>query len=419
MASPGKRTRLIPVLALSLLLLPTFSSAERQGRRAGSELERYAVALGLNASQLRAAARGEAAARLLQTQDSRDVAVAGIIGVRAPRTVAMARTLDDPAFIATGASRFGTFGDPPAERDVRAVAFDRSEYRDLRHCRPGDCDFKLSAGEMAAFARDVDWSAPNAKAQADEHLRTGLVRLVADYRRRGAAAMPTYNDGREVRTSDAFSALVAQSRELAAFAPELLRYLTTYPMAEPSGARNIVYWSENRVGRMRPTLTVNHVVTYIPPTGTAFLAKKQIYANHYFEGGLELLALVDADVPAGVSQTPNVYLIVVRRFRFDNLPVGLFNVRGRVRSQLVDATRADLVRVRAVIEKTPPPSGTHASPGSAGLLLDARAACEREHHSERRPFAHLALDGNVTAHCTGELTADRQTEPRAIGRARE
>ena len=128
MASSGKRTRLLPVVALSLLLLllPSFSSAERQGRRAGSELERYAATLGLDASHLRAAARGEAAAKLLQTQDSRDVAVAGIIGVRAARTVAVARTLDDPALIATGARRFGVFGDPPAERDVRAVAFDRS-----------------------------------------------------------------------------------------------------------------------------------------------------------------------------------------------------------------------------------------------------------------------------------------------------
>jgi hypothetical protein len=356
MASSRKRTRPLRVLAVSILLIPTFSGAEGQGRAADSELERYVLTLGLSASHLRAAARGEAAVRLLPTQDSRDVAVAGIIGVRMPRAVAVARALDEPAFIAGGASRFGRFGDPPTAGDVRGVAFDRSEYRDLRSCRPGDCDFKLSAGEMAAFAQDVDWSAPNAKAQADERLRTGLVRLVADYRRRGNAAMPTYNDGREVRVSDAFSALVAQSRELAAFAPEVLRYLTTYPVAQPDGARNAVYWSENRLGRMRPTLTVNHAVMYVAPTGTAFLVKKQIYASHYFEGGLELLAVVEAGAPAGAfAETPNVYLIAVRRFRFDHLPVGLFNVRGRVRSQLVDATRGDLMRARAAIERAPNP----------------------------------------------------------------
>ena len=372
MASSGKGTRLLPVVALSLLLLPTVSGGQAPGHGAGSELERYALTLGLSASQLRAAARGEAAVKLLQTQDGRDVAVAGIIGVGAPRAVAVARTLDDPAFNARGASRFGTFGDPPAEGDVRGLAFDRSEYRDLRSCRPGDCDFKLSAGDMAAFGRDVDWSAPNAKAQADERLRDALVRLVADYRRHGTAAMPTYNDGREVRASDAFSALVAQAHELSTCAPDVFRYLTTYPVAQPTGARNFMYWSENRLGRMRPTLTVNHVLTYVPPTGTAFLVKKQIYANHYFEGGLELLAVVEAGAPAGVgAETPNVYLIAVRRFRFDNLPVGLFNVRGRVRSQLVNATRADLMHTRAAIEEprltsyTPAPhSRTPAAPTS-------------------------------------------------------
>jgi hypothetical protein len=352
MASSAKRTRLLLFVALALLLPPTGGGGEAQGRRIGSEIERYLLTLGLGAPQLRAAARGEAAVKLLTTQDNRDVAVVGVIGVRAPRAVAVARMLDDPAFLAAGASRVGAFGDPPSVGDVRGVAFDRSEYRDLRSCRPGDCRFKLSAGEMATFARDVDWSAPNAKAQADEHLRTELVRLVADYRRRGNAAMPTYNDGREVRASDAFDALVAQSRELAAFAPDVLRYLTIYPAAQLNGARSFMYWSENRIGRMRPTLTVNHVVTYVPPAGTAFLAKKQIYASHYFEGGLELLAFVEASAPAGTSApAANVYLIVVRRFRFDYLPVGLFNVRGRVRSQLVEATRADLMRTRAAIEK--------------------------------------------------------------------
>jgi hypothetical protein len=334
--------------------MPTGGGTEAQGRHTGSDLDPYLVTLGLGASQVRAAARGEAAVRLLKTQDARDIAVAGVIGLRAPRAIVVGRMLDDPAFTAAGASRFGVFGDPPAVGDVLGVAFDRSEYRDLRSCRPGDCKFKLAAGEMAGFARDVDWSAPNAKAQADDRLRTGLVRLVAEYRRQGDAAMPTYDDGGgAVRASDAFNALVAESRELAAFAPDVLRYLTTYPATPPNGARSFVYWSENRVGRMRATLTVNHVVTYVPPAGTAFLAKKQIYANHYFEGGLELLAVVEAGAPADVSaKTPNVYLIAVRRFRFDYLPVGLFNVRGRVRSQLMDATRAELMRARAAIEKT-------------------------------------------------------------------
>lgn len=359
MALPGKRTCPVLLVGLSLLLLPIGGRVAAQERRTSSELERYVLTLGLNASDLRAVARGEAVVKLLPTQEGRDVAVAGVIGVRGPRAVAVARAIDDPGLIATGASQFGVFGNPPSLADVPDVAFARSEYRDLRGCQAGDCDFKLSAGEMAAFARSVDWSSPNAKAQADERLRNGLVHLVADYRRRGNAALPIYDDGGgEVRASDAFAALVAQARELAAFAPDVLRYLTTYPAAPPNGVRSFVYWSESRIGRMRPTLTVNHVVTYIQPSGTVLLAKKTLYANHYLEGGLDLLAIVDAGAPVGgAGRTPNAYLIVVRRFRFDYLPGGLLNVRGRVRNQLVDRTRADLVRTRTAIEQPVASSG--------------------------------------------------------------
>ena len=324
-----------------------------------SELDRYLVLLGFNASDLRAAAQGDAAVKLLPTQEGRDVAVAGIIGIRASRTVTVTRAMGDPALIAVGASRLGVFNDPPLPGDVRDVAFDRSDYRDLRSCRPTDCDFKMSAGAMAAFARAVDWSSPNAKAQADDGLRTGLMGLVADYRRRGNAALPTYADGgTEVHASDAFAAILAQARELAAFAPDVLRYLTTYPVTQPNAARSFVYWSENRIGRMRPTLTVNQVVTYVPASGTAFLAKKMMYANHYLEGGLELLAIVDAGAPVGgAAGAPNAYLIAVRRFRFDYLPVGFFNVRGRVRSQVMDRTRTDLTRTRTAVEQPLASSG--------------------------------------------------------------
>jgi len=359
MALSAKRTRLFFLLGLSPLLLSIGGGAVAQERRVGSDLERYLITLGFSASDLRSAAQGDAAVRLLPTQEGRDVAVVGVIGVRAPRAVAVARAIDDPGLLAAGTSQFGVFGDPPSAADVRTVTFDRSEYRDLRGCHQGDCAFKLSAAEMAAFAREVNWSAPNAKAQADDRLRAGLLRLVADYRRRGNAAMPSYNDGdNEVHASDAFAAIAAQAREMAAFAPDVLRYLSTYPAAPPNGARNFAYWSESRIGRLRPTLTVNHVVAVVPASGTAVLAKKQLYANHYLEGALDMLAIVDVGTSAGGSaRAPHVYVILMRRFRFDNLPVGFFNVRGRVRSQLIDRTRTDLTRTRTAVDKPVSPSG--------------------------------------------------------------
>jgi hypothetical protein len=173
---------------------------------------------------------------------------------------------------------------------------------------------------------------------------------VADYERRGNAAMPTYDDGPGVRSADAFAAVLAQTAPiLATYAPALHRYLTTYPAGRPAGAHDFVYWWEKRVPRMRPTLIVNHVIVYVSPNDATFIVRKQLYANHYTEGGLELLAALDGDAAA---PAPATRLIVVRRLRFDYLPVGLFNVRGRVRRRMVEVTRDDLTRERAAIERT-------------------------------------------------------------------
>ena len=311
--------------------------------------EQYLRSLGLGASQLHAADGGQVLVRLIKTDDPRDVAIVGMMAVRASRDAVVARALDLSGFVVAQASRAGLFRSPPSPADVAAVELDRSEYKRLESCRPGHCAFKLSASAMQSFTADVDWSSPNAKAQADQRLRGDLVRLVADYERRGDAAMPTYDDGPGVRSADAFAAVLAQAAPmLAAYAPELHRYLTTYPAGRPAGAHDFVYWWEKRVPRMRPTLMVDHAVVYAPPNEPAFIVRKQVYATHYTEGGLELLAILDGDPAAPV---PVTRLIVVRRLRFDYLPVGLFNVRGRVRSRLVEATRDDLTRERAAIER--------------------------------------------------------------------
>ena len=312
--------------------------------------ERYLGSLGLGVSQLRSADSGQVVVRLLKTDDPRDVAVVGLMTVRASRDAVVARALDLSGFVVVQASRAGLFRSPPSPADVAAVELDRSEYKGLKTCRPGKCAFKLSAPAMQSFTTGVDWSAPNAKAQAEQRLRGDLVRLVADYERRGAAAMPMYDDGPGVRSADAFAAVLAQTAPLlTAYAPELQRYLTTYPAGRPAGAHDFVYWWEKRVPRMRPTLIVDHVVVYVSPNDAAFLVRKQLYANHYTESGLELFAVLDGDPAASV---PVTRLIVVRRFRFDYLPVGLFNVRGRVRSRMVETTRDDLARERAAIEQT-------------------------------------------------------------------
>lgn len=314
-------------------------------------LETYLRGIGLGPRQLSEAARGQAVVERLSTESDRDVAVFGMIGVRAPRDTVLAHVLDLERFLATKGRRLHVFGDPPTRSDVSEVTFAESEYRDLEKCHPGACGFKLPAAAMEGF-RNIDWTSPDAKAQVDQRLRDGFMDLVTDYRKLGNHGTLLYDDVHGVRSGDVFLDLVAQGPELYEYAPELERYLKTYPEGRPEGARDFLFWSEDRLPRLRPTLTVNHMVVYVPatsPSSTAFVATKQIYASHYYEGAFELLALVEAPGSDGGRIT---YLVTVRRFRFDLLPRGILNIRGRVRSKLQNALRSTLEQYRSVVEHT-------------------------------------------------------------------
>ena len=344
------RCRALALVAASYAIT---GSASAQSASAVSA-EQYLRTLDLGAAQLRAADAGQVVVKLLKTEDPRDVAVFGMVAVRVPRDSVVARAIERHGFVVAQGSRTGLFGTPPTAADVADVSFDRSEYKALRGCRPGDCDFKLSASAMQGFSGGVDWSSPNAKREADERLRTDVLRLVTEYETRGNAAMPTYDDGGGVRSADSFDAVLAQSAPtLSAFAPELQRYLATYPSERPAAARDFIYWRELRLPRMRPTLLVDHAVVYTPPNAPAFVARKQIYASHYFEAALELLAAIEGEAEGGATVT---YLITVRRFRFDYLPGGILNVRGRVRNHMVDAMRDDLTRERSGLDSAAPAS---------------------------------------------------------------
>jgi hypothetical protein len=60
-----------------------------------------------------------------------------------------------------------------------------------------------------------------------------------------------------------------------------------------------------------------------------------------------------ATISCDVVASPGPDRIPDRRFPFDYLPGGILNVRGRVRNHMVDATRDDLARERAAIERGP------------------------------------------------------------------
>jgi hypothetical protein len=340
--------------ALTPLLALAMSTAATPARKQlplqfppmqGQSIDQYLRGMGLDDGQLADAAKGEPAVKLLPSENDRDVVVFGVVAVQVSRSAYLAHALDTGRLIAPGAHRFHLIGEPATAADLQDAAYEDSEYRNLRNCRPGDCKFKLPLSAMKEYAQEVVWSGPGAKAQADALLQRDLLRLINDYRAHGDSALLTYDDTHGTRAADAFAAILAQWKNLYRDAPELRQYLASYPHTRPASTRDIMYWSDDHYPGLRPTITLNHLVVHTPPAGAALIARKQLYADHYLEAGLDLLTI------APDTNEARSYLIVVRRLRFDNLPGGLFNIRRRVRNKMVDLMRSELTRERLAAEQ--------------------------------------------------------------------
>jgi hypothetical protein len=299
--------------------------------------------IGFDAQQLAAVERGEPVVKVLETHDRRDVALFGIITVPLAREQYVRALRDFPTSLRTpNRTQLGTFSDPAIERDVAAVTISSRDVSEMKDCKPGDCVVKLPATDMQRIHEQTDWSAPDVQAQLSAYARHRLVEYVTDYRRRGDSAMAMYDDRGNVtvHSSESFAAQLAESPYVYQTVPSLQSYLANYPRGSlPAGAAEIIFWSEDVLPRLRPILSVTHLVAYTPPElpDMTLLAAKQIYANHYFEAAVDLTAAVDRGAAS-------VYVVVLRRYRFDNLPGGILNIRGKAIGALRDQLAADLKR---------------------------------------------------------------------------
>ena len=303
--------------------------------------------IGLGASQIADARNGDVAVKLLHTDVNRDVSVFGIVGIHVTRDAYVAQIRDLQALIASGSQPFGIISDPVKANEMQGVFFEGSEWKDLESCDVNDCAFKLPGSIMHEFAQSVDWDGADPQNQTDSVMRNAMQNLVATYRARGNSAMFRYDDTNGTQASDAFNALLDQSQFLKQYAPAFRDFLASYPSNRPDGALDTMYWSVYKIPHLRYTFTVNQMLVYVPPSGTPLIARKQIYADHYFESSLEVSAVFNAPDLAG---GPGIYLVGVRRYRFDNLPGGILNIRGRVRSQLQKLMKSDLDRARKTAE---------------------------------------------------------------------
>ncbi len=346
----GVSQRVAVLLLVGGMIIARLSVAGQQTPPRVAQFLRQSV--GLDSTQLSEVESGKAVVKVLDTEDNRDVAVFGIIAIGRSRAVYIARVQDAANWLrAPDRKQFALFMNPPTTADVQAVTIDSQDVSDLQKCKPNDCHLKLPATEVQRIQQEIDWSAPDRGAQVNAYARQRMLEYVTVYGTRGDSALVVYDDrGTSVRASDTFDRLLAQSPYLFQYSPEFHKYLTDYPHATLEGVSDVLFWSKDALPHLRPILSITHLSVYTPPDpgGMTLLAAKQLYADHYFEGEFDLMAVVDRPTPTGQG----TYLIAIRRFRFDNLPSGgLLNLRGKAVGGLRDRMRSDLQHEKAATEK--------------------------------------------------------------------
>jgi len=348
------RVRTIAGAVSIAVLLAVPAGAQERPRALDSFLSQT---VGLDRSQLTALSRGEVVAKVLPTADVRDVSVLGVVHVSASRAAFVQRQRDFPSALrAPTRSMAAPFSSPAKAADVAAIEVSSKDVDDLRDCRPNECNFKLPTADMDRLHATIDWRASDATARVTTYVRQRLLEYVASYRERGNAAMVVFGDEGGVRSSDALAEMLADSTYVFSRVPSLGRHLLRYPADTLPGASEVIFWSLDNLPHVRQVLRVTHEMVYSPPElpNTTLIAAKQIYADHYFQAGLELLTAIDDGAAASGASPSGFTLLAVRHYRFDHLPSGgILNLRGRVIGGLRDNVRADLGRLKRDSESSP------------------------------------------------------------------
>jgi hypothetical protein len=289
---------------------------------------------------------GNPVVKLLDADPAKEVAVFGAVWVNAPSTSYVHQVKNIEQFERGGAFRITKrISDPPSADDFAPLTVSDQDFEDLKDCKIGNCALKLDADGVQALRAQVDWRKPTAKADATALFRQLALEYVIGYREGGNARLGVHRDReRPTFLANEFRSMVDRLPRLATELPELRRYLLEYPNATLANSTDFLYWQETQFG-LRPTVRISHLVIQERPNQTV-VASKMLYASHYFWTALELRLLMPDP-----ARGPGFWLVTVNRSRSDGLSGFTGRViRGRVRGEVEDGTRASLTATKTRLE---------------------------------------------------------------------
>ena len=307
-------------------------------------LTRHAKLTAAQRAQLQA---GQPVTQLLEADPSREVAVFGAVWVAAPVARYVAAIKDIERF-ERGGSFLATkrIGSPPALADFAALRLPPDDLSDLRTCRVGRCEIKLGEAALVRIQREIDWSKPTARGDAEALARRLALDYVTGYLAGGNAQLAIYRDGsRPTFVAQEFASMIERLPSLTEYLPAVRRALLDYPANQVPGSESFLYWQEAKFG-LKPTVRINHV-TIVPQPDGIVVASKMLYASHYFWSALELRVLVPDP-----ARGEGFWFVSVNRSRSDGLSgfVGGL-IRGRVRGEAEKGILAALQITKTRMER--------------------------------------------------------------------
>jgi hypothetical protein len=170
----------------------------------------------------------------------------------------------------------------PALEEFAALELPAEDIRDIRNCRPGSCDVKLTESEIARMREEMQKAGAGWLARGNAVFREIAHERVTTYLSGGLAALAPYADGHgEPSRAAAFATLVGNSPYLRNVPS--LRAMLDHPRASGPDVTSFAYWSVEQLGAKAVASATQTIITTSADPGAPVVvaAGKQIYATHY------------------------------------------------------------------------------------------------------------------------------------------
>jgi len=299
---------------------------------------------------LTAVSRGKLVKKALETRSRTELAFFGITDVNAPPSLLVDRFRDIETFKKSeSVLKVKKMSDPPSLQNFKDMTLEKTDLKELQKCKPGKCDMKLSTKMIERFQQEIKWSEAGADDKATELFRHLLFEYVQGYLSSGNSALIQYHDQKKpVSLPQEFKSILEGSAFVREKLPQFYQYLMNYPTQSLENTENFLYWSKETL-KFRPVITITHVTIFRPNPQEAFIASKQIYANHYLTGSLALTGMISQ------NENPDqagFYLFYLNRTRTDMLGGLLSGLkRSLARSRSTAALDENLTLIKVRLEK--------------------------------------------------------------------